>query len=139
MIIIYGGIQPRGLVLSTHKFIIDTSKNQTVKNPTATTLRPTWPPTPPPIRGTVPPLNKWGIYDHTQKPPETNTADLETIDQIVQQWAKDAFQFEVEEFTTENAPTHYVSTQEKDELENLLLNTLDQLVAQYANSSETLI
>ena len=64
MLIIYGGIQPDGLVLSVHKFTVDTSKaGKPVVDPLMTTLPPTTYSTPKPIRGTVKPLSKWGPYD----------------------------------------------------------------------------
>ena len=45
MVIIYGGIQPDGLVLSIHTVTIDTSKrNRSTVLPGVTTLRPTFPP-----------------------------------------------------------------------------------------------
>jgi hypothetical protein len=63
MIIIYGGIQPDGLVLSVHKITVDTSKNHTRRVVFSSTARPTWPPSPPPIRGPMRPISKWGPYD----------------------------------------------------------------------------
>lgn len=133
MVIIYGGIQPHGLVLSKHTITIDTSKNGIIADPRLTTQRPTLPPSPPPIRGTVPPLSKWGIYDRPTKHPPPPSAkpsqdELEELNELVEKWAKNTFQFGANDQETKE--------EELGEMENLLLNTLDQLAAQYSNISK---
>ena len=64
-------------------------------------MRPTWPPTPPPIRGTVPPLSKWDVYEDPTKVTKTiskadepSKEDWQKIDELMKQWAKETFQFE---------------------------------------------
>ena len=98
MVIIYGGIQPDGLVLSIHTVTIDTSKrNRSTVLPGVTTLRPTFPPSPPPIRGTVPPISKWAPYDrynprqfYVTSRPSQGVSDI-------RDWAKRMFNFSVNE------------------------------------------
>ena len=48
--------------IPTHNLVVFTN---------ITTVRPTWPPTPPPIRGTVPPLSKWDVYEDPTKVTKT--------------------------------------------------------------------
>ena len=99
MLIIYGGIQPDGLVLSVHKFTVDTSKiGKPVVDPLMTTLPPTTYSTPKPIRGTVKPLSKWGPYDRykprnhkyssTSKMTTNMVAFNEEHDKIIENWLR---------------------------------------------------
>ena len=98
MLIIYGGIQPDGLVLSVHKFTVDTSKiGKPVVDPLMTTLPPTTYSTPKPIRGTVRPLSKWGPYDrykprnhHNQHSKMTTNmvAFNDEQDKIIENWLR---------------------------------------------------
>ena len=105
MVIIYGGIQPDGLVLSIHTVTIDTSKrNRSTVLPGLITPRPTFPPTPPPIRGTVPPLSKWAPYDRANPKKSSLPPPLEfstQSDAKLRDWANRMFQFKV----LEDAPT----------------------------------
>ena len=100
-IIIYGGIQPDGLVLAVHKITVDTSKtHRPVVDPNLSTPPPTTYSTPRPIRGTVPPRSKWGPYDRYRPRPndmiERTTAHHEMAAQneiLVENWAKKVFDF----------------------------------------------
>ena len=100
-IIIYGGIQPDGLVLAVHKITVDTSKtHRPVVDPNLSTPSPTTYSTPRPIRGTVPPRSKWGPYDRYRPRPndmiERTTAHHEMAAQneiLVENWAKKVFDF----------------------------------------------
>jgi len=62
MVLIYGGIQPDGLVLTVKRFTVNTVTKEVV-DPRIPTTRKPLPPTPPPIRGPFVPLNKWGPHD----------------------------------------------------------------------------
>ena len=101
MVIIYGGIQPDGLVLSIHTVTIDTSKrNRSTVLPGLITPRPTFPPTPPPIRGTVPPLSKWAPYDQANPRRSSLSPPLDSptqSDARLRDWANRMFQFRVNE------------------------------------------
>ena len=102
-IIIYGGIQPDGLVLAVHKITVDTSKtHRPVVDPNLSTPPPTTYSTPRPIRGTVPPRSKWGPYDRYRPRPndmiERTTAHHEMAAQneiLVENWAKKVFNFKI--------------------------------------------
>ena len=102
MVIIYGGIQPDGLVLSIHTVTIDTSKrNRSTVLPGLTTPRPTFPPSPPPIRGTVPPLSKWAPYERANPrksslPPPPIELSTQS-DAKLRDWARMFGQFKVNE------------------------------------------
>lgn len=105
MIIIYGGIQPDGLVLAVHKFTIDTSKkNRSIVDPRLTTRMPIIPSTVPPMRGTVGPVSKWGPYDKNRpwtkwehemsKERATKIAAEPEIDLTLHHWARRTFNFD---------------------------------------------
>ena len=104
---------------------------------------PTWPPTPPPIRGTVPAISKWDVYEDSVKATtkimsknKKTQEDWQKIDEIMKQWAKETFQFEpvsTEPFNKFNDETQ--TTQPVEQLENMLLDTLDSLAAKYQNES----
>ena len=100
MVIIYGGIQPSGLVLSVHKITVDTSKtNRPVVDPLLTTQPPTTYSTPKPIRGTVKPISKWGPYDRYRPRIDINRKSINVasrhneVDKTVENWAKKVFNF----------------------------------------------
>lgn len=161
MVIIYGGIQPQGLVLSVHKITVDTSRNKTQVHLNITTPRPTWPPLPPVIRGTVPPLSKWNVHkkelptktpDIVKSKSDNNLpdADLLKVDEIIRKWAKETFQFEpnsnvdIEKLLNQdsNKPskTEIAKTniqESNEDLQSMLLNTLDKLAAQYKDDKTT--
>ena len=109
-------------------------------------MRPTWPPTPPPIRGTVPPLSKWDVIDDPtvvtnmkSAKEEQSEDDWQKIDQLMKKWAKETFQFEpvsTNSITYDDASTE-TQTHPVERLENMLLDSLDKLAAQYQNASVT--
>ena len=108
-------------------------------------MRPTWPPTPPPIRGTVPAISKWDVYEDPVKATtkimskdKKTQEDWQKIDEIMKQWAKETFQFEpvsTEPFNDFNHETQ--TTQPVEQLEKMLLDTLDSLAAKYHQNEST--
>jgi hypothetical protein len=141
MVIIYGGIQPRGLVLSVHKITVDTSRNRTVVRKGQTTPRPTRAPTPPPIRGTVPPRSKWDDHelpfsklDNLEE--EEDPTDLNVIDRVIEAWAKKTFKFGRAGPTTTVASTK-MSPEKRQIMQSQLLSTLEKLMSM-ENGSKTL-
>ena len=78
---------------------IDTSKrNRSTVLPGVTTLRPTYPPSPPPIRGTVPPISKWAPYDRYKPNKSSFSPTVPTTRRSnIRDWAKRMFNFSVED------------------------------------------
>ena len=75
-------------------------------------MRPTFPPTPPPIRGTVPPLSKWAPYDraHPRRPPIS--AVPTQSEASLRDWANRRFHFQVNADPTvsTSTSTHKLTT-----------------------------
>ena len=94
MIIIYGGIQPDGLVLSVHKITINTTalnakRNKSAVSTTTTTIPV---PTPPRIRGKFIPLNKWASHERTSLLPTTlSPAQFERNNTVIPYWWMNTF------------------------------------------------